>query len=102
MLSERARQQWAAFALARTADTAPFGDRDELHRFLIGIHMRGEPLAAAELSALLDDVDLSAGERQELVSFVEWGLALLAAYDRVVEAEDEAYQECTDIGGIEV
>lgn len=98
MLSERAHQQWTAYAQARAADVSPFGHRDELYRFLVGIHLRGEVLAAAELKELLDEAGVDGQEREELVALVESGLALLEAYDRVVEAEDGAYEDADEAG----
>ncbi|MGH9179584.1 MAG: hypothetical protein ACRD0N_13645 [Acidimicrobiales bacterium] len=98
MLSERARQQWTSYAHARSADLSPFGDRDELHRFLVGLHLRGEVLAAGDLKGLLDEAGVAGQEREELVALVESGLALLEAYDRVVEAEDSNYDDADEAG----
>lgn len=98
MLSERARHQWTAYVRARSAEVAPFGDRDELHRFLIGIHLRGEDVAAPELRPLLDEAGLAGEERQDVMTLIESGLALLAAYDRLVEGEDGAYEDSDDHG----
>ncbi|MGH9282703.1 MAG: hypothetical protein ACRD0S_07170 [Acidimicrobiales bacterium] len=98
MLSERARHQWSAYVSARTADLSPFGNRDELHRFLAGIHLRGEVLAAAELKTLLDEAGVEGQEREDLVGLVEAGLALLQAYDRIVDAEDQAYEDVDEAG----
>ncbi len=98
MLSERARHQWTAYAEARAAAAAPFGDRDELHRFLVGIHLRGELLPAPELRALLDEAGLEGSERDEAVTLIDFGLALLAFYDRLVENEDGAYVDAEDHG----
>ena len=102
MLSERARHQWTAFATARQAHTTPFGERDELHRFLVGIHLRGEVLAAAELGALLDEAGVEGREREDLATVVEAGLALLSAYDRQVEYEEQTYEEAQDHGGFRI
>ena len=93
MLSERARHQWTAFAMARLAATAAFGDRDELHRFLVGLHLRGELLSAAELAGLLDEAGLTGADRDDLVTLIESGLALLTSYDRMRGAEERAYAE---------
>lgn len=76
---------------AREAQATPFGHRDELHRFLIGINLRDEQLTAPELRDLLEAVP--APERDALAGFIEDGLALLASYDRLVAAEDAAYGE---------
>jgi hypothetical protein len=93
MLSDRARHQWTAFATARKADTAPFGRRDELNRFLVGVHLRGEQLTAAELSDLLDEAGVEGQDREELVSLVETGLGLLAFYERQLEVEERGYED---------
>lgn len=98
MLSDRARHQWRAYTEARAAAAAPFGDRDELHRFLVGMHLRGELLPAAELRGLLDEAGIDGRERDEIVTLIESGLALLDLYDRLVENEDGAYQDAEDHG----
>lgn len=91
MLSERARLQWDTYVAAKKAQATPFGDRDELHRFLIGVHLRGEQFTAPELGELLGKVTADVAERDALATFVEDGLALLASFERLTSAEDEAY-----------
>lgn len=98
MLSERSRQQWTTYAQARAAEGSPFGDRDELHRFLIGVHLRGEALAAGELKGLLDEAGAEGQDREDLVALVESGLALLEFYERLVEAEDANYEDADEAG----
>lgn len=93
MLSDRARHQWAAYATARKAATAPFGHRDELNRFLVGLHLRGEQLTAAELSDLIDAAGVHGQDREELVSAVETGLELLAFHQRQLEVEERGYDD---------
>lgn len=87
LLSERTRLQWNTYLAAKKAQATPFGDRDELHRFVIGVHLRGELLTAAALRDLLDQATGDGAERDALASFVEDGLALLASYERLVAAE---------------
>lgn len=101
MLSERTRLQWDTYVAARRAQATPFGDRDELHRFLVGVHLRGELLTAPELRDLLDKVTADAAERDALGTFVENGLALLVSYEGLLAAEDEAYNEGAQ-GGFQV
>lgn len=101
MLSERARLQWDTYVAARKSHATPFGDRDELHRFLIGVHLRGEQLTARELRDLLDIATDEAAERDALLTFVEDGLALLVSYERLTAAEDEAYVDGVQ-GGFQV
>ena len=101
MLSERARLQWDTYVAAKQAQATPFGHRDELHRFLIGIHLRGELLTAPELRELLDSATADATERDALADFIEAGLALLASYERIMAAEDEAYADGAE-GGFQV
>lgn len=96
MLSDRSRLQWDTYLAARQAQATPFGHRDELHRFLIGVHLRGEQLAVAELRELLAKAGTDGPERDALHAFVEDGLALLASYERIVAVEDEA-----DVDGVE-
>ena len=98
MISERSRAQWVSYVAARLAESTPFGDRDELHRFLVGIHLRGEQLTAPELRELLDLVSADAVERDTLTEFIEGGLALLQSYDRLVDGEDSAYSNQVDGG----
>lgn len=93
MLSERARLQWDTYVAARKAHATPFGDRDELHRFVIGITLRGELLTTSELGDLLDKATTDPAERDALAAFIEDGLALLASYERLVEAEEAAYSD---------
>ena len=88
MLSERSKAEWDAYVAARSAQTTPFGHRDELHRFLAGIHLRGESLTAGELGQLLDQVTDDDAERDSLTDFVEQGLALLQYYDHLVSGEN--------------
>lgn len=90
MLSERSRRQWAAYLAAREAQATPFGDRDELHRFLVGVHRRGEELTAPELRDLLEQSGADPAERDTLAAVVEDGLSLLASYERLVAAEGPA------------
>ena len=101
MLSERSKVQWDAYVAARSAQTTPFGHRDELHRFLVGVHLRGEPLTAQELRALLDRVTGDDAERDALAAFVEQSLALLRFYDQLVEGEDDNYSDRAE-GGFEL
>ena len=101
VLSDRARLQWDAYVAARRAQLVPFGDRDELHRFLIGIHLRGEVFTEGELAVLVDRATGDASERDALVSFVEGGLALLESYERLTAAEDEAYVDGAE-GGYQI
>lgn len=93
MLSERTKLQWGTYVAARQARITPFGDRDELQRFLVGLHLRGEELTLPELHALLDQVGLDSAERESLIELVEAGLELLEAYDEIVAAEDAAYDD---------
>lgn len=88
MLSERSRLQWDTYVAARKAQAAPCGDRDELHRFMIGVHLRGEQLTAPELGDLLDAAGADAAERDAVSTFVENGMALLQSYDRLVDADE--------------
>lgn len=101
MLSERARLQWDTYVAAKQAQTTPFGDRDELHRFLIGVYLRGEQFTAPEMKDLLDKATADVAERDALGTFVEDGLALLASYERLTAAEDEAYFDGAQ-GGFQV
>lgn len=101
LLSERARLQWDAYVAAKQAQTTPFGDRDELHRFLIGIHLRGEQLTTGELGELLDQATGEATERVALETLVDDGLALLTSYERIMAAEDAAYDDAAQ-GGSQV
>lgn len=101
LLSERARLQWDTYVAARKAHATPFGDRDELHRFLIGIHLRREQLTAPELRDLLAGATDEAAERDALGTFVEDGLALLASYERLTAADEEAYVDGAQ-GGFQV
>lgn len=101
MLSERSRVQWDAYAAARTAQATPFGHRDELHRFLVGVHLRGETPTAQELRELLGKVTADDAERDGLTDFVEQSLALLQFYDRLVDGEDEHYTDRVE-GGFEL
>lgn len=101
MLSQRARLQWDTYVAARQAQATPFGHRDELHRFLIGIHLRGEQVTAAELGELLDGATADAAERDALGALVDNGLALLVSYERQVAAEDASYVEDVH-GGFQV
>lgn len=93
MVSERSRLQWETCVAARQARTTTFSDRDELHRFLVGIHIRGEQLIAPELGHMLEATGADDAERDTLAAFVEDGLALPLAYDNLMEAEDEAYSD---------
>lgn len=103
MLSDRAREQWAAYVQARGSDTALFDERDELHRFMVGLHVRGEPLSAADLASLLDAAGLAEGdERDGIVSRIEAGLALLDSYERHLNVEHEVYGEVERYGGFEI
>lgn len=40
-------------------------------------------------------------ERDELVSRLEFGLALLAVHDAIVQNDEGAYQDFADLGGID-
>lgn len=91
MLSERSKLQWDTYLAARRAQATPFGDRDELHRFVIGVHLRGEQATVAEMGELIDKASPDTTERDAIGSFVEDGLALLASYERIVSFEDGAY-----------
>lgn len=91
MLSERSKLQWDTYPAAHRALATPFGDRDELHPFIIGAHLRGEQLTAPELGELLDKGGADAAERDAVASLVENGLALLASYERIVAFEDGAH-----------
>lgn len=102
MVSDRARQQWGAFVKVRGADTALFRERDELHRFLVGLQLRGEPLSAADLGALLDEADVDGDAREQLVERIEWGLALLHAYGNQVRLDEDAYDEVDRCDGFEI
>lgn len=93
MLSDRARYQWTAYATARRADTAPFGVGDELNRFLVGIHLRGEQITAAELGDLIDEAGVEGKDREELVTLVETGLGLLSFYERQLQVEERGYED---------
>jgi len=93
VLSERSNLQWDTYMAARRAHATPFGNRDELHRFLIGVHLRGEQLTAPEMGELLDRAGADAAERDAIGTFVEDGLALLASYERIVAFEDGAYAD---------
>lgn len=93
MLSERLRRQWDAYLTARAAGPTAFAARDELHRFLAGVHRRGEDLTAAELGELLDAAGAGAADRDALARAVESGLALLTAYDRGADAEEPAHAD---------
>lgn len=101
MLSERSRLQWDTYLAARQAQSTPFGHRDELHRFLIGVHLRGEQVAVTELRDLPDKAGADGPDRDALHAFVEDGLALLASYERLIAAEDEAYADGVE-GGFQV
>ena len=102
MVSDRARQLWSAYVRARGTGTAPFCERDELHRFLVGLHLRSEVLSAAGLASLLDEAGVEGDERQALVEGIESGLALLDAYVRQVGMEDGAYEDVETFGGFEI
>jgi len=102
MVSDRCRLQWGAYAQARGHDTAVFQARDELHRFLVGLHLRGEVLSAADLGSLLDEAGVDAAERDELVERIHWGLALLDSYRARVEEEQAEYDEVREYGGFEI
>lgn len=93
MLSERSRLQWETYLAARRSQATPFGDRDELPRFLVGVHVRGEQLTVPELGELLDKAGSVVAERDAIPSFVEDGLALLGSYARIVAYEDGAYAD---------
>lgn len=102
MVSDRAREQWRAYVRARDRDTALFDERDELHRFVVGLHLRTEMLSTADLGSLLDEAGLDAGEREAVTDGIESGLSLLAAYDQLVRQEDEAYSDVDRHGGFEI
>ena len=93
MLSERSRLQWDTYLAARRAQTTPFGDRDELHRFVIGVHLRGEQMTAPEPGELLDEGGAGAAERDSMGSVVEIGLALPSSYARIVAFADGAHAD---------
>lgn len=93
MLSERSRSQWETFVRARRTGTATVLERDELHRFLVGVHVRGEELTAHELKELLDGTDLDDDDRVALTTFVSSGLGLLVSYDAIVEEDQRAYED---------
>ena len=102
MLSDRARLQWDSYVQARGDDKGPFRARDELNRFLVGVRMRGEPVSAADLAALMDEAGVQGAERDELVTRVEWGLSLLDAHAHQLDLEDSAYTEVHQYGGFEI
>lgn len=80
---------WDAYVAARSAQTTPFGDRDELHRFIVGVHLSGEPLTAQDLRELLDRVAGDDAERDALATFIEQSLALLTFYDQRPGDDDD-------------
>jgi hypothetical protein len=86
VLSKQAQQDWQAFI--ETIDNVAM-ERDQLNAFLIGIHRRRETLYAHELKVLLSKTPLPPSAQDELVSFIEPALALLTAYDQVLQSEDE-------------
>ncbi|MDP9389742.1 MAG: hypothetical protein M3Q48_17955 [Actinomycetota bacterium] len=102
MLSERSRSQWDTFVRARASDTAPVLERDELHRFLVGVHLRGEELTAHELKELLDGTDLGDEDRLALTSFVSSALGLLTSYDAILEEDQRAYEDDPADDGFEL
>ena len=80
-LSEHSLAEWAAFA--QSAGPGGLQPADQLlHRFLIGVHCRGEELTAHALKTLVDELDVQPDLARDLVSFVPPALALLEAYDR--------------------
>ncbi|HVM01651.1 MAG TPA: hypothetical protein VM263_03195 [Acidimicrobiales bacterium] len=102
MVSDRGRLQWGAYVQARARDNGVLPAGDELNRFLVGLHMRGEVLAAAELASLLDEAGLEGAERDGLVERIQWGLSLLDAYAHQLDLEESAYEEVHEHGGFEI
>lgn len=88
MVSGRSRRDWQAFVAA--AGEQPL-DRELLHRFLIGVHRRGEALYAHDFKTLLEEASLPSDTQEELISFVEPALALLRAYDRVLIEDEDVF-----------
>lgn len=90
MLSERSRSHWETFVRARGSGSAPVLERDELYRFLVGVHLRGEEVTAHELKELLDSADLGDDDRLALTAFVSSALELLASYDAILDEDRRA------------
>lgn len=91
-LSIWTRQDWDLFAAAIGRDDKVLA-RAGLHRFLIGIALREEQLNAHELGQLLDLTDLDVDARTRLADEIEFALGLLAAYDRLVGADEDDDQD---------
>ncbi len=53
MLSECSKLQWDTDLAARRAHATPFGDRDDLRRFVTRVHLRGGQATVAETVDLL-------------------------------------------------
>jgi len=90
VLSERSSGELRALA-AGTDGPAALLDRATLAPFLVGVHRRGEEVAANELAALLDEAGVPAGERDGLVAYVEAAFHLLDAYDRSLRRDHAAH-----------
>ncbi len=88
-LSERSLAAWEAFAQSVGEDGGRPLDRDLLIRFLIGVHQRGEELTAHDLKLLADQLEVEPELARQVVAFIEPALALLQAYDRIGEDDDD-------------
>ncbi|MGH9166102.1 MAG: hypothetical protein ACRDZW_11425 [Acidimicrobiales bacterium] len=99
MLSDETRQEWNRLNAAEDGPAAVL-DRQVLAPFVIGLHQRGEEWTTHDLGLLLDEIDLAVADKDGVVAYVEAALALLAAYDVHLGAEqDEDQGEVEDEDG---
>ncbi|MEO6121675.1 MAG: hypothetical protein ABIW46_09530 [Acidimicrobiales bacterium] len=92
MLSERSRAEWQAL-VGGPSGAAALLDRHVMAAFLVGVHVRGEEVAAHELADLVDRSALPTDEREGLIGYVESAFHLLEAYDRSVQRDEDFYDQ---------
>ena len=95
-LSDRSIAEWREFAESVDGTADDPLDRELLNQFLIGVHNRGEELAAHQLKTLVDELDLEPELARELIAFVGPALALLEAYDRELAPADNEFGQVVD------
>lgn len=92
-LSERSLNAWQAFAQSAGSDASDPLDRDLLNHFVITVHYAGDSIPAHELKTLVDELDVHPDLAQGVADFVAPALALLQAYDRYGQLEDDEDME---------
>jgi hypothetical protein len=95
VLSDRTRQGWLAFSAASGEDGI---SSDQLSSFVVGLHRRGETIDPDELKGLLEATPLPPEAQDWILAFIGPALDVLATYDRVVQSEDEWYDEEEMVG----